>query len=115
MCTDDIIFEVPGHSAVAGRHPKSRFAEVIDKVMALSAGTFREEILDVVANDEHGVVLLVHRLERDGCPIEYRTAHLWGIRDGTFNACREHPGDERAFDEAWSERVPQAATARSAG
>jgi hypothetical protein len=81
---------------------KAGFLDLINKVMTISAGTFYEEVLDVVANDERGVVLLVHRLEKAGRPVEYRTAHLWWIRDGSFSAWREHPGDQEQFDRAWS-------------
>jgi ketosteroid isomerase-like protein len=101
-CSDEIRFEVPGSSEVAGRYTKSGFFDLIDKVMRLSAGTFREEILDLVADDERGIVLLLHRLEREGRPVEYRTAHLWWIQDGRFSAWREHPGDQQQFDRAWS-------------
>jgi hypothetical protein len=41
-----------------------------------SGGTFREEVVDVFANDDHGVLLLLHTFERDGVHREYRTAHI---------------------------------------
>lgn len=36
------------------------------KALALSAGTFHEEVEDVLANDKHAVVLARHRFQRDG-------------------------------------------------
>ena len=103
MCTDDIRFTVPGHNQVTGQYTKETFGPgLIATVMELTAGTFSEEIVDVFANDEHGVVLLVHRFQRQGRPVEYRTAQIWAIRDGQFASWREHPGDEQRFDEAWA-------------
>jgi hypothetical protein len=34
--------------------------------MELTGGTFQEEVHDVLANDEHGMVLAIRRLERNG-------------------------------------------------
>ncbi len=34
--------------------------------MELTGGTFQEEVHDVLANDEHGVVLAIRRFERNG-------------------------------------------------
>jgi ketosteroid isomerase-like protein len=71
--------------------------------MQFSAGTFREEVIELVADDERAIVLLTHRLERDGRPHEYRTAHLWRIGGGRLVAWRELPGSQQEFDRIWSE------------
>src|SRR5262249_30912263 len=95
-----------GRSRAAAKYVgKSGLLDMVKKAMELSEGTFREEVLDVVANDDRGIVLVVQRCERDGRAIEYRTAHQWWIRGGTFSAWRGHRGDPRQFDEAWSGRL----------
>lgn len=102
MCTDDITFTVPGKSRVGGTYSKAEFGPgLVGTVMQLSGGTFREEIVDVFANDDHGIVLLDHSFQRDGTPRAYRTAHIWQIRDGQFSRWEEWPGDLGIFDEAW--------------
>ena len=50
----------------------------------------------------HCVVLAFHRFEREGKPKEYRTAHVYHIRDGKLAECWEQPQDPTVFDDAWS-------------
>jgi ketosteroid isomerase-like protein len=100
-CTDDATFTVPGNATVSGAFTKPTFGRLVAPVMEVSQGTFREDVLDVFANDEHGVLLLLHRFDRDGQPWEYRTAHVVEFRDGLIASWREHPGSPREFEEAW--------------
>ena len=103
VCTDDFAFNVPGRSKVAGRFQgKDAFYGMIGNVMALTGGQFQEEVHDVLANDEHGVVLAIHRFPRNGQTYEYRTAHVYNIRDGKLAECWEQPQDPTAFDTAWA-------------
>jgi uncharacterized protein len=106
-CTDDVTFTVPGPNRFTGDRPRAifsraTFGDLVGVVMEVSAGTFSEEIVDVFANEEHGVLLLVHRLTRNGRPVEYRTAHIVELREGRIATWREYPGDDNRFAEAWS-------------
>jgi ketosteroid isomerase-like protein len=102
MCSDDITFEVPGRTPFSGVHTKADFKDWIGKVWSISEGTFREVPERIVANDHHGVALLDHFLSRGGREIQYRTNHIWEIRDGIFTHWEEWPGDEEIFTLAWS-------------
>jgi ketosteroid isomerase-like protein len=100
-CVDDFVFNVPGRSRVAGTYRgRAEFMRLIGTVMELSGGKFEEDVLDVLANERHGVVLAVHRFSRDGAPKQYLTAHVYGIRDGKLAECWEQPRDPAAFDQA---------------
>jgi ketosteroid isomerase-like protein len=102
-CADDIVFHVPGRSQMAGDYRgRDGFMAMVGKVMQLSGGTFREEVHDILANNEHGAVLTRHSLERGGRQFEYTTVHVWHVRDGKCTEFWEHPGDPAAFDEAWA-------------
>jgi ketosteroid isomerase-like protein len=100
-CTDDVTFSVPGNAPVSGEFTKPSFSDLIRPVMERSAGTFREEILHVFANDEHGVLLLLHSFERDGQQRQYRTAHIVEFDHGAIAGWAEHPGSMSEFEEAW--------------
>jgi ketosteroid isomerase-like protein len=100
-CTPGVTFTVPGQAAVSGEFRAETFTDLLAPVMERSAGTFREDILDVIANDEHGVLLLLHTFERDGQPREYRTAHIVDFEEGRIASWTEHPGSVREFEEAW--------------
>src|SRR5262249_10582545 len=100
-CTDDVTFVVPGEAAVSGSFTKPTFMELIAPVMERSGGTFQEDVLDVFANDDHGVVLLLHHFDREGEHREYRTAHIVTFRDGRIATWEEHPGSIAEFEAAW--------------
>lgn len=100
-CTDDVQFAVPGYASVSGTYTRAEFPGWIGQVMERCGGTFREDVLDVFANEEHGVLLLFHSFERDGQRREYQTAHLVELRDGRIARWTEHPGSMREFEEAW--------------
>ena len=100
-CTDDVTFVVPGNTPGSGTYTKTDFAEWITGVLGQTSGTFKEDVLDVFANDEHALLLLHHEFERDGAHREYETAHICTLRDGRISSWREHPGSLREFEEAW--------------
>jgi uncharacterized protein len=103
LCTDTITFRVPGRSLVAGTFAREQFASVmIANVMQACGGTFRETVIDVVANDTRGVVLAHHEFERHGRTRAYRTAHIYRIENGRLASFEEYPEDLYEFDEAWS-------------
>lgn len=100
-CTDDVVFAVPGYASVSGTYRRDEFTPWMTDTIAKTGGTFKEDVIDVVANDEHGVVLLVHHFYRDGDQHEYQTAHLVEFRDGKIARWTEHPGSMREFEAAW--------------
>ena len=102
MCAPSMTWTVPGAAPFSGTYDNAGFYGMIGQVMQISGGTFGERPVDIIANDDHGVVILEHWLERDGKRIEYRTDHIWGIKDGKFTSWLERPGDEAAFNRAWS-------------
>jgi uncharacterized protein len=103
VCADSITFRVPGRSVVAGIYAREQFASgLIAKVMDATGGTFRETVLDVVANDTRGVVLARHEFERNGRTYRYNTAHIYRIENGRLASFEEYPEDLYAFDAVWS-------------
>ncbi|HWC28446.1 MAG TPA: nuclear transport factor 2 family protein [Dehalococcoidia bacterium] len=102
LCDDSMVFTVPGSAAFAGTYTKATFPGMVMQVMEKSAGTFGEAIVELVANDERAVAVLDHWLERDGMRIEYRTDHIWGIKDGKLISWQERPGSQADFDRIWA-------------
>jgi ketosteroid isomerase-like protein len=101
-CTDDFSFHVPGASALAGNYVgRPGIQELARKAMEITAGTFQEEVEDVLANDRHAVVLARHRFLRDGAPREYLTAHVYDVAGGKLARCFEQPRNLSAFEDAW--------------
>ena len=100
-CTDDIVFTVPGTSAVSGTWTKWTFRKMMEAPATVSGGTLRQRITHVIANDDQGILLLDHRLERQGRPHAYRTAHIVRFRGSQVCAWTEHPGSLAELEEAW--------------
>jgi ketosteroid isomerase-like protein len=102
-CTPDITFRVPGRGVASGSFRRDEFiAPMISNVIEATAGTFREDVLDVVANDTRGVVLARHSFTRNGRTHAYNTAHVYRIVNGKLASFEEYPEDLYAFDEAWT-------------
>lgn len=100
---EDIRWHYPGRSPLAGDY------EGIDQVLGLfgrtfelSNGTFRIELHDVVANDEHTVALFTVRAERAGRRLEDHVAEVLHVHDGKATEVWLHPADPYAGDEFWS-------------
>jgi ketosteroid isomerase-like protein len=100
-CTDDVTFTVPGKLPVSGTFTKGTFVEWISGVIGRTNGTFREDVLDVFANDEHGILLLHHEFDRAGARWQYETAHVVSFRDGRIASWEERPNSLDQFEEAW--------------
>jgi len=101
-CSEDFSFNIPGRGAIAGSwRGKEGLHELARKAMEVTGGSFREEVEDALANDQHVVVLARHRFTRDGQSRDYKTAHVYNVRDGKLAVCWEQPQDLSIFDEAW--------------
>ena len=86
--TEDFSFDIPGRGAIAGWWlGKKGLYELAGKAMEVTGGSFREEVEDVLANDHHAIVLVRDQFTRDGQSREYRTAHVYDVRDGKLAKC----------------------------
>jgi ketosteroid isomerase-like protein len=103
MFSDDIVWHSPGRSELAGDYRGiDEVFGLFGKVFELSGGTLRNEIHDVLADDEHGVALLIATGERNGKTLNDKQAHVFHIRDGKVTEFWLHASDLYANDEFWS-------------
>ena len=103
-CTDDVIFAVPGYAYSSGTYSRDEFVPWISDVIGRTGGTFQEDVIDVFANDEHGVLLLFHHFDREGERHEYHTAHIVEFRGDKISRWTEHPGSMKEFEAAWGRK-----------
>lgn len=101
LLTDDIEYHIPGRSLLSGSYTgKDEVLGLFGKLMELSGGTFRIEVQDILANDEHGVTLTIERGQRDGKTLQNRAVHVWDLQDGK---CTKFQGyNEEIWDKFWS-------------
>jgi len=100
---DDIVWHAPGTSEVSGtfRGKNEVFAN-LQKNVELTGGTFKLDIHDVLADDEHAVTLLRATAQRDGKTLDDNTVQVFHIKDGKVTESWLHPSDAIASDEFWS-------------
>lgn len=103
LFADDIVWHVPGRSAIAGHYRgKDAVMEYVRRRQELAAGTFEIEVHDVLANDDWGLVIATGRARRGGEPHKWRAHGLYRFRAGKIAARWVLPEDQYQFDEIWS-------------
>jgi uncharacterized protein len=71
------------------------------EIAELSRETFRTELHDVIAGEDHAIGLVGARAERDGKVVDLPRVHVWHVREGQLNELWIHPDDQYAFDAYW--------------
>ena len=102
LLADDVVWHSPGRNQLAGTFTgKPAVFENFQKVFELTGGTFKLEIHDVLANDEHAVVLVRATGEKDGRKLDDNSVQIFHIKDGKVTEEWLHVGDAYASDEFW--------------
>ena len=101
LCAPNITFTVPGEGLLAGHHTRDEFFAKLGPAMGAVGGTFREEIVRLVAGDRDGVVWVAQQAQRDGKSYRWNAVHWWGITDGKLTSFTEFVDDPKAFETAW--------------
>ena len=97
---DNIVWHVPGRNPIAGDYKgKAEVTAFFGKIFELSGGTFKLEVHDVLANDEHAVALVHLRADRAGRTYDANETHVTHIRDGRITEFWAVSTDQQAWDE----------------
>jgi ketosteroid isomerase-like protein len=67
--------------------------------MEITQGSFRADLHDVLADDEHGVALVALSASRDGRSVNVNAVDVMHLRDGKVVEVWTVPVDQYAFDE----------------
>ncbi len=103
LLDEDAVFHFPGRGPLAGDHQgKGQVLATLAKQGELSGGTFRVEVHDVLANDEHAVLLVRARAERGGKMWNDNGLLVFHTKNGKVSEAWLHPGDQYAGDEFFS-------------
>jgi ketosteroid isomerase-like protein len=96
----DLVWHSPGRNQLAGDH---RGVEAVlgffGRTMELTGGTFRVEVHDVVASDEHVVGLNSVAAQWAGKTLNGRNALVFHVRDGRATEVWQFWEDQYAADE----------------
>jgi uncharacterized protein len=100
----DAVWHVPGRSPLSGDHRGlDAILGFLARTMELTGGTFRADVHDVVADDEHAVAIYVTRGEREGRTLESRDVLVSHVRNGKLAEAWLLSADLYAVDEFFSQ------------
>jgi ketosteroid isomerase-like protein len=101
LLADDITWHQAGDSPLSGDHQNrdAVFGVVFARLADLTAGTFRFEIHDILANDTHAVLLLHQSWEKPH-PFRGNAVHAWHMHDGIATEAWIMFHDQQAADAA---------------
>ena len=98
-----VVWHTLGHNPLSGDYKgQDEVFGFFGKVSELSGGTFQLDLHGVFADDEHGVVLVHARGERDGKTLDMNEVHVFHFKDGKTSEFWGFEEDQRAADEFWS-------------
>ena len=104
LFADDAVWHVPGANAMASDYRgRDAIIAFLRRTAELTGGTYRVELLWVVADDEHTVAVYRAQGERDGGrTLDIEQALLVELRNGLWADIRAQPLDQPAFDAFWA-------------
>ncbi len=97
---EDVVFHIPGRHQLTGDY-RGRDAVLgfFGKVMEVTEGTFHVDVHAVLADDEHGVALVITTASRGGRSMKVNEAHVTHLRDGKIVEFWNASTDQHASDE----------------
>jgi uncharacterized protein len=97
---DDIVVHFPGRGPMAGDHRgKDGVAKMFQQQMQLLDAPPQIETHDVLANDDHAVILNTTRASRRGQTLEQQQVVVLHIKDGKIAEVWLQFSDQQAMDE----------------
>lgn len=98
--SEDMVYHLGGDTAVSGdRKGRAAFIGLMDRVSDLGIEA-SYDLHDVVANDEHAVMLISGRLEREGkAPYEEPAVWVAHVDEGKITELWSFPFDQAAVKE----------------
>ena len=104
LFADDIVWHAPGRNPLSGDHQgKEAVFGVFAKLAELTEGSFRLEIHDALADDDHVVVLARSTAERGGKRLDDNGVQVFHVSNGKVTEQWLHPGDVYASDEFFND------------
>jgi len=101
--SDDIVWHIGGRSPLAGDYKgQEEVTGFFGKIFEMSEGNFEIEVHDILANDEHAVVLCHERARRNDKVLDADSTHVYHLKDGKVTEYWGVATDQRAEDEFWS-------------
>jgi ketosteroid isomerase-like protein len=103
LFSDDIVWHSGGTNVLTGDYVgRDAVLGFFGLLMQESGGSFRNDIHDILANDEHGVALVTVSATRGGESFEGSVVHVFHMSDGKMTEFWAIPEDQIRYDEFWA-------------
>lgn len=100
---EDVVWHAGGRGRLGGdKNGREATFAYFGQLGQLSGGSFRAELHDIVANDEHVVGLHTSTAQRGGKALNVKEALVFHLRDGKVVEAWEHQDDSQTSDEFWA-------------
>jgi uncharacterized protein len=102
LFAEDAVWHVPGRGALSGtKNGRYAILAFFREVGERSQGTFRANVRDIVAGENHTVGIHQGQATRDGKTLDLATAVVFVLRDGQVAEVQEFYEDTVAADGFW--------------
>jgi ketosteroid isomerase-like protein len=99
----DIVWHIAGTGPLAGDYEgAAQVMGLLGKISALSGGTVRPQLHDVLVSTDHTVALTTIRAERAGKQLQLNLVHVIHADNGKATEVWTHSSDPAAAAEFWS-------------
>ncbi len=99
----NLTWHEPGDSLISGVHQGiEAVLTFFGKLAELTGGTFKIEVHDLLASDEHGVCLSVISGSRAGKELNQNIVQVYHLKGGKITEAWNLPFDQAKIDEFWS-------------
>jgi ketosteroid isomerase-like protein len=99
---EDILWHVPGRGPLSRDHRgRDEVLAFFGRVNALSRGTFRVRVDDVLAKGDRVIVLCTESAERGGHSWSSPQVHVWTVKGRKATVFHQFQGDQQTEDEFW--------------
>ena len=99
----DIVWHIAGTGPLAGDYEgAAQVMGLLGKIAALSGGTVRPELHDVLASNDHTVALTTIRAERAGKQLQLNLVHVIHAENGKATEVWTHSTDPAGTAAFWS-------------
>lgn len=103
LLSDDIVWHSGGDNILTGDYVgKEASLGYLARLMQETGGSFKNDVHDMLANDEHGVALVTASATRGGKSLEGRVVHVFHMRGGKMTEFWTISEDQGMFDDFWS-------------
>jgi ketosteroid isomerase-like protein len=100
--TPDVVLNVPGSTLVSGSFKgRDVVMMALGRLAEMGGEHLRIHLHDIIANDQHGVVMYDVKAQRDGRQISYSHLDIYHFRDGKIREIIGCPHDIGAFEKLY--------------